>query len=497
MKKIILLLVLIIVILAVYSFFFHTTTHPIQESEHSVSHESKLGESLPLWSALPFVGMLLSIALFPIFAAKFWHHHFGKVSAFWSLALAIPFVISYGHAAFHEILHIYLLDYIPFIILLWSLFTISGGILIEGKFKGTPSLNVLFLFIGTVIASWIGTTGASMLLIRPVLRANEDRKSKVHIVIFFIFLVSNIGGALTPLGDPPLFLGFLHGVPFFWTLNLISPLLFASSILLVLFYFFDLRLYRQEKAARMKGTIEQGLREHSAGDDSAPSIRIKGLNNILFLFGVVGSVLMSGLLHLGSFPVFGIMMDMQNLLRDLLLVLMGVLSLHFTPKIIRDGNGFTWFPIKEVAILFAGIFMTIIPALQMLKAGVAGNLGFIIEAVKTPAHYFWGSGLLSSFLDNAPTYLTFLNTELGTFCPGIQEREAIRALIADKAVYLMAISCGAVFMGANTYIGNAPNFMVKSIAEESGVKMPGFFGYMAYSILILIPIFILMTFVFF
>jgi Na+/H+ antiporter NhaD/arsenite permease-like protein len=356
---------------------------------------------------------------------------------------------------------------------------------------------VLFLFIGTVIASWIGTTGASMLLIRPVLRANEDRKNKVHIIVFFIFLVSNIGGSLTPLGDPPLFLGFLHGVPFFWTLNLIRPMLFTSGILLALFYIFDVRLYRQEQAARMKATIEVATRDLPAGDTSSPSLKIRGLYNVLFLVGVVGSVLMSGLLHPGSFPVLGIQLDLQNLLRDLLLLLMGALSLYFTPKTIRDGNGFTWFPIKEVAILFAGIFMTIIPALLMLKAGIAGNLGFIIKSVKEPAHYFWGSGILSSFLDNAPTYLTFLNTELGNFYPGMPEREAIHELIANKAVYLLAISCGAVFMGANTYIGNAPNFMVKSIAEESGIKMPGFFGYMAYSVLILIPIFILVTIIFF
>ena len=434
--------------------------------EHGGAHHSgpNLGEILPLWSVIPFVGILLSIALFPLFAEKFWHHHFGKVSAFWALLFAIPFVIAYGHSALYEIFHIYLIDYIPFIVLLWALFTVSGGILVKGTLKGKPVTNLVILIIGTVIASWIGTTGASMVLIRPILRANSGRKNKMHIVIFFIFLVSNIGGSLTPLGDPPLFLGFLHSVPFFWTFHLFSEMLFVVVILLGLFFLLDTILYNKDKKA---GNIEEDNSE-------VMPIRIEGLHNLLFLLGIIGGVLMSGLIHMGSVTVLGVHMEIQNILRDVILISMGLLSLKTTRKDIREGNEFTWFPIQEVAYLFAGIFMCIIPALAMLKAGSHGALAFIIEAVKQPWHYFWITGSLSSFLDNAPTYLTFLNTSLGNFYAGLPEKEAVAKLIAENAIYLKAISTGAVFMGANTYIGNAPNFMVRSIAEESGLKMPSF-----------------------
>ncbi len=457
--------------------------------EHGGAHHSgpNLGEILPLWSVIPFVGILLSIALFPLFAEKFWHHHFGKISAFWALLFAIPFVIAYGHSALYEIFHIYLIDYIPFIVLLWALFTVSGGILVKGTLKGKPVTNLVILIIGTVIASWIGTTGASMVLIRPILRANSGRKNKMHIVIFFIFLVSNIGGSLTPLGDPPLFLGFLHSVPFFWTFHLFSEMLFVVVILLGLFFLLDTILYNKDKKA---GNIEEDNSE-------VMPIRIEGLHNLLFLLGIIGGVLMSGLIHMGSVTVLGVHMEIQNILRDVILISMGLLSLKTTRKDIREGNEFTWFPIQEVAYLFAGIFMCIIPALAMLKAGSHGALAFIIEAVKQPWHYFWITGSLSSFLDNAPTYLTFLNTSLGNFYAGLPEKEAVAKLIAENAIYLKAISTGAVFMGANTYIGNAPNFMVRSIAEESGLKMPSFFGYMLWSVLILIPVFLLVTLVFF
>lgn len=455
-------------------------------AEHGGHGAVNLGEVLPIWSVIPFVGILLSIALFPLLAAKFWHHHFPKVSTFWALIFAVPFVFAYGNAAIYEILHIYLIDYIPFIILLWSLFTVAGGILLEGRLKGTPITNLVLLLVGTIIASWIGTTGASMLLIRPMLRANAERRNKIHIVIFFIFLVSNIGGSLTPLGDPPLFLGFLHGVPFFWTFNLFTEMLFVAVVLFGIFYILDSILYQRDlRAGIVKKSIDK------------VNIRIRGLHNLLFLGGVIGGVLMSGLLHLGSVNVLGVHMGVQNILRDLILVGMGLLSIKTTAQEIRKGNEFTWFPIKEVAYLFAGIFMTIIPALAMLRAGTHGHLAFLINAVKEPSHYFWVTGALSSFLDNAPTYLTFLNTALGNFYAGVPEREAIHRLILEQEIYLKAISTGAVFMGANTYIGNAPNFMVRSIAEEQGVKMPSFFGYMIWSIAILIPVFILVTIVFF
>jgi Na+/H+ antiporter NhaD/arsenite permease-like protein len=445
-----------------------------------------LGKLLPLWSGFPFAGILLSIALFPLLAPQFWHHHFGKVTAAWALIFAVPFVLVYHGAATHEIFHIYLKDYIPFIILLWALYTVAGGILLEGAPVGTPLTNTVMLAIGTLIASWVGTTGASMLMIRPMLRMNQQRANKVHVIVFFIFLISNIGGALTPLGDPPLFLGFLHGVPFFWTLQLIPEMLTVFAIVLGLFFVFDTILERRA------ATRSRAQRPAQSG-----GIRIRGLHNLLFLAGIVGGVLFSGLVRLGEFNILGVDLAVQDQFRDIILIAMGLLSLKFTPKEIRDGNGFTWGPIQEVAILFAGIFMTIIPMLAMLKAGTEGALAFIIGAVREPWHYFWASGSLSSFLDNAPTYLTFMNTALGQFYPGRPELEAVHALIAENALYVKAISCGAVFMGANTYIGNAPNFMVKSIAEENNIKMPSFFGYMIYSLLILIPSFILVTFIFF
>lgn len=455
-------------------------------------HGPMLGEILPLWSAIPFLGILLSIALFPLFAPHFWHQHFPKISIIWSVVFAVPFLIFFKGVAVHEILHIYFMDYIPFIILLWGLFTVSGGMVVQGKLRGTPMLNAIMIAIGTVLASWIGTTGASMLMIRPILRANADRKRKVHIVVFFIFLVSNIGGSLTPLGDPPLFLGFLHGVPFFWTFALLPHMIFAFLILLTVFYTLDRYYY-------LKDGAELGSEEiHADALVTDEPVRIRGLHNILFLAGIVGAVLMSGTLKLGEVNLLGIHVPGQNLLRDGLIILMGLGSWWITSDKLHKANEFSWFPIKEVAFLFAGIFMTIIPALAILKAGEQGALAFLIVAVQDPYQYFWVTGVLSSFLDNAPTYLTFFNTALGKFYPGLPESEAVARLIAENGQYLVAIAAGAVFMGANTYIGNAPNFMVRSIAEESGVAMPTFFGYLfKWSLPILIPVFALVTLVFF
>ncbi|MFH1729124.1 MAG: sodium:proton antiporter [Pseudomonadota bacterium] len=457
------------------------------ESENQGQHGNDLGQKLPLWSIIPFIGILLSIALFPLFAPHFWHHHFPKLSAMWALLFAVPFLIAFKSVAFYEIMHIYMIDYIPFIILLWGLFTVSGGILLEGSMKGSPVVNTIILLIGTVIASWVGTTGAAMLLVRPLLRANDQRQKKTHTVVFFIFLVCNIGGSLTPLGDPPLFLGFLHKVPFFWTLKLIAPMSFVSLILLGVYFAIDSFLYAKDP-----------YKNEKLDPANAVKFKISGYHNVLFLAGIVAAVLMSGMLKLGQLNILGVHIELQNTLRDFLIIMMGVFSMITTKKLIREKNGFTWFPILEVAYLFAGIFMTIIPALAILKAGSEGSLAFIIEAVKQPYHYFWVTGILSSFLDNAPTYLTFFNTALGSFFAGMPEPSAVAALIKEQEIYLMAISCGAVFMGANTYIGNAPNFMVKSIAEEAGIIMPSFFGYMfKYSIPVLIPVFILVTFVFF
>jgi Na+/H+ antiporter NhaD/arsenite permease-like protein len=454
------------------------------------SAAADLGKDLPLWSAIPFVGILLSIAIFPLVAPRFWHHHFPKISVAWALIFAVPFIFAYPHHAWHEILHIYLLDYIPFIILLWGLFTISGGIYIKGSLKGTPEINTVLIFIGTVLASWVGTTGAAMIMIRPLLRANSERKYKVHSIVFFIFLVANIGGTLTPLGDPPLFLGFLHGVSFFWTLSLLPELSFVAMILLIIYYFWDRLMYAKEDLST------------KAPKEKVP-IRVEGAHNFIFLLGVVAGVLFSGIVHIGEYTLLGIHMHIQSTIRDLWIILMGVLSLRFTSGIIRKENEFTWFPILEVAYLFAGIFMTIIPALAILRSGIEGAMAPVIRAVDTPNQFFWITGSLSSFLDNAPTYLTFFNTALGKM--GLSEpmiREAFAAgnitgAYPEFEKLLTGISLGAVFMGANTYIGNAPNFMVKSISEESGIKMPSFFGYMfMFSIPILLPVFFLATLLF-
>ncbi len=465
------------------------STEAAPPAGHTLENQQKpveLGSVLPLWSVLPFAGILLSIALFPLLAPSFWHHHFPKVSAFWALVFAIPFVTVFKGAAMHEIIHIYVIDYIPFIVLLWSLFTISGGIYVKGSLKGTPAVNSVILLIGTILASWIGTTGASMLLIRPIIRSNAWRRYRMHTIVFFIFLVSNVGGAITPLGDPPLFLGFLHGVPFFWTFKLLPHMGFVAGVLLLLYFMFDSYYYKKEDTSK-------------ASTESEP-IKIEGLHNFILLGGVVVGVLFSGFYQtkLGEVSILGAHQSIANLVKDGILILMGIFSMLSTSKMIRAENEFSWGPILEVAYLFAGIFMTIIPAIAILKAGENGALAFLIKSVSKPVHYFWASGTLSSFLDNAPTYLTFFNTALGKFYAGMPEAVAVPKLIVDQIPYLAAISAGAVFMGANTYIGNAPNFMVKSIAEESGIKMPSFFGYMfMFSIPILIPIFILVTLIFF
>ncbi len=469
-------------------------SHAVEADTHGIVHGFD-GSALPPWSVLPFAGILLSIALFPLFAAHFWHHHYPKVSLFWALAFAIPFLIVYKGAAWHEILHIYIIDYVPFIILLAGLFTVAGGIHVRGTLRGTPMVNSVLLLIGTILASWVGTTGAAMVLIRPLLRSNSWRHHKVHTIVFFIFLVCNIGGSLTPLGDPPLFLGFLHGVPFFWTFKILPIMGFVVVILMALYYIIDSFYYKKEDLSKVDNSEKEPL-------------KVEGAHNFLFLGGIVGAVLFSGLVNLGEVSILGIHQSVSNLIKDAIIILMAILSMATTKSEYRKANEFTWEPILEVAYLFAGIFMTIIPALAILKAGEHGALAFLIRSAEKPAHYFWLAGSLSSFLDNAPTYLTYFNTAIGRFFPGQAEATAVAQLISDASIpgmhglrysdYLLAISTSAVFMGANTYIGNAPNFMVRSIAEEAGIPMPSFFGYMfKYSIPILVVVFIIVTFVFF
>ena len=464
----------------------HNSTPPQQTDSHSAPAHPNLGEHLPLWSCLPFACILLSIALFPLILPDFWHHHFGKISAFWAATLGIPFLIAYKGAALYEILHIILADYVPFIILLWSLYTVSGGILLRGSLRGTPMVNTVILIIGTLLASWMGTTGAAMLLIRPFLRANNYRKNRTFMVVFFIFLVANVGGSLTPLGDPPLFLGFLHGVSFFWTFNILPHMLTAVVVLLLIYFAIDTYHYRKEAVT---APAEEGVKE---------ALKLEGTYNFLFLAGIVGSVLMSGMVDWGEVNTFGIHRSVQDWARDGLLIIMGILSLLTTPTRIRDDNDFTWFPIVEVAYLFIGIFITMIPCLLILKAGANGAMAFLTNGVNRPVHYFWVTGGLSSFLDNAPTYLTFFNSALGRFYSGMTEAQAVPLLMSENAIYLEAVAAGAVLFGACSYIGNAPNFMVRSISEEAGTPMPSFFGYiLKYSLVYLVPTFVMVTLIFF
>jgi Na+/H+ antiporter NhaD/arsenite permease-like protein len=442
------------------------------------------GAGLSAWWGLPFAGLLLSIALCPLLAPQFWHHHFGKLSAAWALAFLLPCAAFFGtHAALAGAAHAFVAEFIPFIILITSLFVVAGGICVRGNLHGTPALNTGILGMGTLLASVMGTTGASMLMIRPLIRANDNRKHAVHIIVFFIFLVANAGGSLTPLGDPPLFLGFLKGVDFFWTVRNIFPeTAFLCLALLVIFYLLDSHFYhRREELLPVDPTPDSG-------------IWFEGKANFLLLAAVVGLVLMSGFWKPGvAFAVLGTPVELQNLARDVALIGVILLSLAVTPAAARAGNDFSWGPIVEVGKLFAGIFITIIPVIAMLRAGEAGAVGAVIRGGTGPAGqplngmYFWASGILSSFLDNAPTYLVFFNTAGGD----------PQHLMTTLAATLAAVSCGSVFMGANSYIGNAPNMMVKAIAEERGIRMPSFFGYMGWSCAILVPLFILMTFIFF
>lgn len=445
------------------------------------------GAALSAFWGVPFAGVLLSIALFPLVAPAFWHRHFGKVAAAWALAFLVPFALSFGaHEALGALAHALFDEYIPFIILLTALYTVAGGIRVRGNLRGTPRLNTAILALGTVLASVMGTTGAAMLLIRPLLRANDNRRHVVHVVVFFIFLVANVGGSLSPLGDPPLFLGFLEGVSFFWTTtHLARPMLFVSGVLLAIFYALDSYYFHRREDARSRCSEPSPQRERNG---------IDGKINFVLLAAAIALVLMSGLWRPQiTFEVFGTHVALQNIVRDVALVGVTLLSLALTPRAARTGNDFNWAPIEEVARLFAGIFVTIVPVIAMLRAGQAGAFAGLVHLVNEPSGeprdimYFWATGLLSSFLDNAPTYLVFFNLAGGD----------AQTLMTSGATTLAAISAGAVFMGANTYIGNAPNFMVKAIAQSRGVRMPGFFAYLGWSGAVLLPLFALTSWLFF
>lgn len=482
----------------------------LQESvESSTDIKDYFGNLGPVHAALfilPFALLLLSIAILPLVVPHLWERHRNK--AIVSLLFGLPIAGFFLYRDWHT-LAVTLLDYGAFISLLATLFTISGGIYIRGSFAGRPLVNTLFLLIGAVLANLIGTTGASMLLVRPLIRANEFRQRKTHIIIFFIFIVSNCGGLLTPLGDPPLFLGFLKGVSFGWTLNLWPQWLTAVGVLLAVFHLLERYQFSKEPQdvrAAPTLTLSRSMGEGTSFPSPVPQGRVRvgatpadrfgieGGHNFVFLGLVAGLILVSGyvIYPIGGAPILGEAPGaaLSKLTQMIGMALIALASYKVTAVSVRRQNTFTFGPIVEVAVLFAGIFLTMIPALLILETQ-GGGLG-----VDQPSHYFWITGILSSFLDNAPTYLTFTSLAKGALgLPG----EGLRGLMLDPAgeVFLAAISCGAVFMGANTYIGNGPNFMVKAIAEESRIRMPTFIGYMAWSFLVLIPLFVLMTFIFF
>lgn len=429
--------------------------------------------------ALPFVGLLMTIATGPLLFPKIWHDHYGKIAAVWSALALAPIALIHGAStAAAALVHAVLIEYLSFMVLLFALYTVAGGIQVTGQIKGTPVNNMGMLALGTLMASFVGTTGAAMILIRPMIRANESRRHKTHVIVFFIILVANVGGALTPLGDPPLFVGFLHGVDFFWTAqNLWSQTLIVAAPVLTLFFIVDLALFRHDQAV---------------GDRTGKSTKIgvRGTVNVVLIALIIAAIVLSALWRPGlRVSIAGTYVELQNAARDLVLLGITLLSLWLTPDEHRAANGFTWEPIREVAKLFGAIFVAIIPVMAMLQAARNGPFAFLLTAVTAndglphEAAYFWLTGILSAFLDNAPTYLVFFELAGGD----------ATQLMGPLAGTLAAISMGAVYMGALTYIGNAPNFMVYTIAEESGIRMPSFFGYLFYASLILVPLFLLLT----
>jgi Na+/H+ antiporter NhaD/arsenite permease-like protein len=439
------------------------------------------GTSLHWPWALPFLGILLTIAVGPLLFRRIWHRHYGKLTLLWSIATLAPLAAVYGATtALAAFVHAVLAEYLSFIILLVALYVVAGGILVRGNLRGTPLVNTAILAFGTAIASVVGTTGAAMILIRPLLAANAARLNNSHVVIFFIFLVANIGGALSPLGDPPLFLGFLHGIDFFWPArNLWLQTSVVAGVVLAIFVAVDIWYYRTDRLVTTVGEARPQMR-----------FAVSGGINLLLIAGIIAVILGAATWKPDiTFVVYGTELTVQNLVRDAVLLLITLLSLILTPSEHREANGFAWEPIAEVAILFAGIFTCIIPVLAVLEAGKEGAFSWLLAALTTDQGqpreiaYFWVTGALSAFLDNAPTYLVLFELTGGD----------ARELMGPLAGTLAAISMGAVYMGAMTYIGNAPNFMVYAIATERGVKMPSFFGYMLWSAAVLLPVWLLLT----
>ncbi len=445
------------------------------------------GQTLsPLWS-VPFIGIILSIAILPLFAPHLWENHYGKIVFGWTLLFFIPLLFIYDFSiASHLFAHALLSEYIPFILLLLVLFAASGGIHISGNLQASPKFNVSILAIGTILASVMGTTGAAMLLIRPILSANKNRKFRMHIPIFFIFLVANIGGGLTPLGDPPLFLGFLNGVDFFWTLeHMFLPVLIFSVILLAVFYLIDSYYFKKENIAK---------------PTEKTTVVVVGKQNFLIILGVLVGIILSGVWIPGiSWEIAGVQVNIENIMRDIFFIFLTIVSLKITSKKIREDNNFNWHPIIEVAKIFSGIFLTIVPVIVILEAGENGAFSAVVNITHTDSGepinviYFWVTTVLSAFLDNAPTYLVFFKMAGAQAPVGV---EAADFLMNGIPATLLAISMGTVFTGPLTYIGNAPNFMVKSMAEQEGIKMPSFFGYMFIALIFLVPVYILLNFIF-
>ncbi len=448
------------------------------------AHAAALDGSALAWPwALPFIGILMTIAIAPLLMPRFWQHHYGKLAFVWAALAVVPLAALYGlPVALAAVLRTMLADYMSFIVLLIALYVVAGGILVTGNLRGTPLTNTALLGLGTLIASVVGTTGAAMILVRPLLRANAARLHNAHVVVFFIFLAANIGGSLTPLGNPPLFVGFLQGVDFFWAArHLLAPTALTAGLLLAVFIVVELWLYRQDRRVAPVGEARPPLR-----------LRVRGCINFLLIAGIVAAILLSAMWRPGvRFEVDGTTLELQNLVRDAALLLLAVLSLVLTPNEHREANGFTWEPIAEVAILFGGIFACIIPVLAMLQAGPAGAFSWLLAAATAAdgpndVAYFWLTGALSAVLDNAPTYLAFFDLAGGD--PG--------ALMGPLGSTLAAITMGSAYMGALTYIGNAPNLMIYAIAVERGIKMPSFFGFMLWSGIVLLPVFGLITYLF-
>lgn len=445
---------------------------------------------VPFWICVPFVGLLLSIAAFPLIRPVWWEEHQTLVVAIWIVLFIIPFaVLSGAGATLDLVLECLINDYLTFIVLLFGLFCVAGNITLEGDLAGSPRVNVVLLLIGTMLSSVIGTTGSSMLMVRPMIKMNAWRKRKRHIMVFFIFLISNIGGCLTPIGDPPLLMGFTRGVPFFWSLKLFPIMALNVVLLLTVFYFVDMRAYRKDINSGRKPDISK----------PGTTVRIRGMHNLIFLAMIVAAVILSGTLPgnpmfqdaegrvLGIHIMGEVVLGYPSIIELVIILSAAFLSFKTTDRSIRKANHFTWGAIKEVAVLFVGIFVTMQPALMLLKQ-YGSQLG-----LETPFQMFWVTGLLSSFLDNTPTYLVFLTTA----CTMGTASGMMTSLGVVSQTMLMAISCGAVFMGANSYIGNAPNFMVKAISDENGVNMPSFFGYLLWSIGFLVPVFLLDALLFF